>query len=74
MRQKDKVMNYIQKYGSISSYEAFADLGITRLASVVFDLKKDGVQFDTVDETSVNRYGEKSTHARYSLHKESKEA
>ena len=28
--QKDRIINYIREFGSISSWEAYADLGITR--------------------------------------------
>lgn len=43
--QKTQVLEYIQKYGSISSYEAYARLGITQLGARIDDLKKDGYVF-----------------------------
>jgi len=47
----------MEENGSISSMQAFAELGVTRLADVVFRLKKDG--HNIVGETtySKNRYG-----------------
>ena len=66
MTQKKRVLQYMQQFGSISSYEAFADLGITRLAAVIFELRKEH-DIETVDETFTNRYGEKSYYARYRL-------
>ena len=44
--QKTEVIEYIQKYGSISSYEAYARLGITQLGARIDDLRKDGYAFE----------------------------
>lgn len=44
--QKTEVIEYIQKHGSISSYEAYAYLGITQLGARIDDLKKDGYVFE----------------------------
>lgn len=70
--QADRVLNYIKMFGSISSLEAFADLGITRLSAVIFILKDEGYNIHTEMESARNRFGEKTTYARYSLEKETK--
>ena len=44
--QKTEVIEYIQKYGSISSYEASARLDITQLGARIDDLQKDGYVFE----------------------------
>lgn len=44
--QKTEVIEYIQKHGSISSYEAYARLSITQLGARIDDLKKDGYVFE----------------------------
>ena len=44
--QKTEVIEYIQKYASISSYEAYARLGITQLGARIDDLQKDGHVFE----------------------------
>lgn len=67
MTQKQRVLDYIEEFGSISSLEAFTDLGITRLSAVIFDLKEEGHRFETKTERSRNRYGEKTSYARYSF-------
>lgn len=67
MTQKQRVLDYIREFGSISSMEAFEDLGITRLSAVIFDLKESGHEFDTKTEHGKNRFGEKTSFARYSL-------
>lgn len=42
MTQKQKVLNHINRLGSISPAEALRDYQITRLAARIGDLKKDG--------------------------------
>lgn len=69
MTQKQRVAEYIRDFGSISSLEAFRDLGVTRLSAVIFDLKADGYEFETKTEKVRNRYGEPCHYARYSLKK-----
>ncbi len=44
--QKTEVIEYIQKHGSISSYEAYACLGITQLGARIDNLQKDGYVFE----------------------------
>ena len=67
MGQKERVLDYIEKFGSISSMEAFRDLGVTRLSAVIFNLKEDGHEFDTKPEKGRNRFGERTCFTRYSL-------
>lgn len=67
MGQKQRVLDYIGQFGSISSMEAFKDLGVARLSAVIFNLKEDGYEFDTKTEHGKNRFGEKTSYARYSL-------
>jgi len=66
MTQGNRVLNYMRQYGSITTLEAFKDLGITRLAGVIFELRKD---YNIVSKTeeSRNRYGEKTSYSRYYL-------
>lgn len=67
MTQNERVMRYICEFGSISSWEAFRDLGITRLAARIADIERDGIQFSRQREATTNRYGEKTYYTRYSL-------
>ena len=67
MGQKQRVLDYMEKFGSISSYEAFTDLGVTRLSAVIFDLKADGREIESKTERATNRCGEKVHFSRYSL-------
>ena len=65
--QKQRVIDYINKFGSISSWEAYADLGITQLGARIDQLKKEGYNFKTEWESSKNRYGDKTDYKRYYL-------
>ena len=41
--QKERIIEYIRKFGSITSKEAFNDLGITQLRSKISSIKKRGL-------------------------------
>lgn len=65
--QKQRIIKYIQDFGSITSLEAMKDLGITQLGARIDGLQKDGYSFKKVWERSKNRYGEPVDYKRYSL-------
>ena len=70
MTQNERILKYINDYGSISTLQAFQDIGCTRLASRICDLQKEGYVFKKEFETANNRFGEKVSYVRYSLEKE----
>lgn len=65
--QKDRIINYIRQFGSITSFEAYQDLGITQLGARIDQLKKDGYEFRREWETGQNRFGERTEYKRYFL-------
>ena len=67
MNQNERIIQYIKKFGSITTLEAFRDLGISRLASRIHDLKNEGIEFDQKMITSKNRYGETVHYMSYSI-------
>ena len=67
MTQERKVLEYIMKFGSITSYQSFLDLGITRLSDRIFTLKKKGYEFTDEYVTQTNRYNEDIKYKRYYL-------
>lgn len=68
--QKQMVMAYIEKNGSISSRDAFSELGVTRLSAVIFDLKEEGYEFEKKTERGKSMFGGRNPHyARYFLKK-----
>ena len=74
MNQCEKIVSYIQTFGSISSMEAFQDLGITRLSARIYELRNEGYQFDEKFETAKNRFGESVSYKRYRFQKETNSA
>lgn len=68
--QADRVLDYIKKFGSITTLEAFRDLGVTRLSARIFELRDKGLNIDSTNVTSKNRYGENCTYAKYFIRKE----
>ena len=67
MTQCEKIVEYIREYGSITTMEAFTDLGITRLASRIHDLQRDGFAIEREIIKGKNRYGETIHYMRYSF-------
>lgn len=65
--QKQRVLEYIQQFGSITTLEAFSDLGITRLSARIYELRDEGHEIEASDELCKNRFGETCRVARYSL-------
>lgn len=65
--QKDRIINYIRQFGSITSWEAYQDLGVMQLGARIDQLQKDGYVFKTEWETKKNRYGENVSFKRYCL-------
>lgn len=66
MTQAERIMKYIDDFGSISPMEAFHDLGITKLATRVSEMKRNGIKFNQHYEESKNRYGDTVRYMRYS--------
>lgn len=67
MTQREAIVNYITEFGSITPMEAFADLGITKLATRISEMKKYGLRFKTETVKSKNRYGKTVSFAKYSM-------
>ena len=65
--QREQVLDYIRDFGSITSFDAFIDLGIACLPKRISELKRDGYTFNDKFEKSRNRYGKLVSYKRYSL-------
>lgn len=65
--QKQRIINYIRQFGSITDLEASKELGIQQFGARIFDLKKEGYEFTTEWESCKNRFGEKVEYKRYFL-------
>lgn len=65
--QAERVLDYIEEFGSITQLDALNDLGVMRLASRISDLKKLGYPITSSVEAVKNRYGENCYIKRYSM-------
>lgn len=70
MKQIDRIYNHLQKR-SITSLQAFNLYGVTRLSSIIFDLRERGktVGFDIITQIvqRKNRFGDTCRVAEYFL-------
>ena len=67
-KQQERVLQYMNDFGSITSLDAFKDLGVTRLSAVIHTLRhKKGYTINAVMESCRNRYNEPVSYARYSM-------
>lgn len=65
---KERVLNYIRDFGSITTFQAFTDLGCTRLSEYIRQLR---LEYDIDDEwqKTLNRYGDKVEYKKYFFRK-----
>jgi hypothetical protein len=70
--QCQRILDYMDQFGSISTLEAFRDLGVARLASRIHDLKSMGYKIISETKSSKNRFGEKTYFKEYRLAEEEK--
>lgn len=70
--QKTLILEYMRKYGSISSYEAYAHLGITQLGARIDNLQDDGYVFKK-EWVKNRKNGQVKDYVRYRLINEERE-
>lgn len=63
---KDRIIKYLEDYGSITSWEAIQELGCTRLSEYIRQLR---LEYDIEDKWLLrrNRYGEPVKYKQYIL-------
>lgn len=66
MTQVQQIINFMQEHGSITTMQAF-EMGITRLASRIFDIRKMGIEIESETVAAKNRYDEPVHFARYRI-------
>ena len=61
---RERVLSYIKEFGSITTYQAFIDLGCTRLSEYIRQLR---LEYNIADEwiKTTNRYGEQVQYKKY---------
>lgn len=65
--QCDRILMYLQQYGSITALDAMREFGCMRLAARILDLKKKGNRIAKTQQTTLNRYGDQVSISRYYL-------
>lgn len=65
MTQKDRVLQYIDDFGSITVAEAITEISVGSLTKCISNLRKDGVLIETRTVYHKNRYGQPTHHAEY---------
>jgi hypothetical protein len=64
-KSEQRVFDYMVEFGSITSLQAFADLGNSRLSATIFSLKKKGVIINGETLMVRNRFGDKCRIKKY---------
>lgn len=65
--QCDYILRYLQECGSITTFEAFTELGIVRLGARISEMRSNGINIIGNREKRKNRYGKPITFMRYRL-------
>ena len=75
MRKNNKhkqVLEHLEQYGTITSWEAITQYGATRLASIICNLRKRGYDIKTITIMDKDRNGNVCQYAKYVLNREGK--
>ena len=65
--QCHRILNFMEKNGSITAMEALNFTGCFRLASRISEMRKAGIEIDREMITVTNKFGEKCVVAQYTL-------
>ena len=66
-KAQQRVFDYMVEFGSITTLQAFVDLGESRLSAMIFELKKKGVHITDERKTVKNRWGESRSIKEYRI-------
>ena len=65
MTQRQRILKYLDDFGSITPWDAFFDLGITKLSTRIGEIIRSGLEIEKTLVYTRNRYGEKVHYMRY---------
>jgi hypothetical protein len=71
--QHNLIISYINQHGSITPLEAFNDLGITKLATRISEMRREGIEIEGETISVMNRFGQKCHVKRYTLKEKANE-
>jgi len=63
--QKEAVLWHLGRYGSLTSWEAIKEYGITRLSHYILVLRKEGYDIVSIPIERVTRFGKPATIVKY---------
>lgn len=64
---RDRVLEHLKKYKTITSWEAIQNYGITRLSEYIRQLRRDGYVIASNWTQNINRYGDKVRYVIYEM-------
>ena len=67
MTQKEKILNHLQKHGSITDLDAYRIYAIRRLGARIWDLRAEGYIITSKPTRAKNRFGQITTFSTYIL-------
>lgn len=59
-----KVLEHLQKFGTITSWEAIENYGATRLSAIIYNLREKYI-INSEKVSHIDKYGNQSTFSRY---------
>ncbi len=65
--QQEQIMEYLKKHGSITQMQATNDLGITKLATRISEMRRMGMTIPGETVREENRFGKIVPHTVYRL-------
>lgn len=67
LTKRKKIELHLLEEGSITSWEAIEQYGVTRLSAIIYNLKHDNWAFETETVPFTDRYGDTGQYAKYIL-------
>lgn len=67
MTQSEMILTHLQRHGSITPQEAMREYGCMRLGARIYDLRQQGHEIQRDMVQAENRFGVKTSFARYFL-------
>jgi len=65
--QQEAITLHLVKYKQITSLEAIANYGVTRLSHYIYTLRKQGWKIENQQKSVKNRFGQTSNYVNYKL-------
>ena len=67
MDQHTRILRYMKTHKGITPMEAFSELGITKLATRIGEMIRNGIEIVKMWEEGTDRYGNPTRYRRYYL-------